>query len=54
MDGKNEIVRLNANISKELKTRVKVYCVENDLDIKEFVALALESLLEEMEGEKAV
>lgn len=43
-------VRLNAEITEELKRRLKVYCAREDMDIKEFVSMALENLLDELES----
>lgn len=48
---KVDIVRLNADIPRDLKLRLKVYCVKEEMEIKQFVILALETMLDEMEGD---
>ncbi|MED1205591.1 hypothetical protein [Heyndrickxia acidicola] len=45
-------VRLNADIPKQLKTRLKLYCVNENVYMNEIVAMALENFLDEMEGIK--
>lgn len=49
---KADIVRLNADIPRDLKRRLKLYCVKEEMEIKEFVAIALETLLDSMEQVK--
>lgn len=53
MQEKEEIVRLNADIPNSLKKRLKLYCVNEEMDIKEVVMMALENFLDEMEGSRS-
>lgn len=53
MLGKEENVRLNADIPDTLKKRLKLYCVREDMRINELVIMAIENLLDELEGVKA-
>ncbi|MDW7617370.1 hypothetical protein SC499_22475 [Peribacillus simplex] len=48
-DGK--YARLNVEVGKDLKKRTKNYCTDQEMTLKDFVALALESTLDELEGE---
>jgi hypothetical protein len=50
-DDKN--TRLNVQICKLLKKRAKSYCAVNEVTLKDLVALALESTLDELEGKTA-
>lgn len=52
MNENEENVRLNADIPKALKTRLKIYCAKESMEIKEVVIMAIESLLDEMEGSR--
>lgn len=49
MSGKAKIERLNADIPKELKRRLKVHCATHGIDIKDFVTEALTKQLDEAE-----
>lgn len=53
MTGDSEYVRLNVEVLKAIKKRAKSYCTENDMTLKDFVALAVESTLDELEGKTA-
>ncbi|OMP68717.1 hypothetical protein BTO28_01320 [Domibacillus epiphyticus] len=49
MGEKKVIVRLNVDVPMKLKRRIKIYCAQEDVDIKEVVILAIEGFLDEME-----
>lgn len=53
LTGDSEYVRLNVEVLKAIKKRAKSYCTENDMTLKDFVALAVESTLDELEGKTA-
>lgn len=46
------IARLNAEIPGELKTEFAIYCLKENISIKEATALAIKLFLEEMGGKK--
>lgn len=49
----SKFVRLNVECPKDLKKRAKNYCIEQEMTLKELVALALENTLDELEGKPA-
>lgn len=49
---KKKIPKLNAEIPEDLFTRLRMFCVRENMKIKEVTAMALESFLDEMEGSK--
>lgn len=45
--------RLNVDLPLELKRKLKIYCVNNDMYIKDVVEMALDFFFEEMERKKS-
>lgn len=44
-----EETRLNVDLPLDLKRKLKIYCVNNDMYIKDVVEMSLEFFFEEME-----
>ncbi|USK77707.1 hypothetical protein [Peribacillus frigoritolerans] len=53
MNPDDKYVRLNVEVLKGLKKRAKNYCTDHEVTLKDLVALALESTLDELEGKTA-
>ncbi|MDF9763805.1 hypothetical protein OKW24_005701 [Peribacillus simplex] len=53
MESELEYVRLNVQVLKKMKKRVEHFCTDNDMTLKDFVALAIENTLDELEGKTA-